>query len=97
MGFKSPQPLPGACAHPAAAHPPTHPPVPTRSITHTPHAFCAPQRYDRATGYVCGTMEARNVPEAEAPVTTFFEGEVVDNVNHTFYTGAALRAGGRRQ
>ncbi len=36
---------------------------------------------------MCGTMEASNVPEAgSTPVTTFFEGEVVDNVNHSFYT-----------
>ena len=51
------------------------------------------QRYDAASGYVCGTMEAANVPEALAPVTTFFEGEIVDNVNHTFYTGACMTAG----
>lgn len=44
------------------------------------------QGYDAARGYVCGTMEANNVPEAAMPVTTFFEGEIVDGVNHYFYT-----------
>ncbi|GAB4817493.1 hypothetical protein N2152v2_004539 [Parachlorella kessleri] len=45
------------------------------------------QGCDTARGYMCGTMEASNVPEAgSTPVTTFFEGEVVDNVNHSFYT-----------
>lgn len=46
------------------------------------------QQYDRGTGYVAGTMEARDVPEAPAPVTTFFEGEIVDNVS----SGAACLA-----
>lgn len=31
-------------------------------------------------------MEAANVPDALEPVRTFFEGEIIDNVNHTFYT-----------
>ena len=34
------------------------------------------QHYDPATGYIAGTMCAANVPDAEAPVQTFFEGEV---------------------
>eukprot|EP00798_Chlamydomonas_sp_ICE-L_P015675 gene15672-21779_t len=39
-----------------------------------------------SSGYVCGLMEARNVPNARAPITTFWEGEIVDNINHTFFT-----------
>lgn len=37
-------------------------------------------------GHLCGTLEAYNIPDSERPVTTFFEGEIVDNVNHTFFT-----------
>lgn len=46
------------------------------------------QGYDPARGYVCGTMEASDVPGlfATSSVTTFFEGEVVDCVHHSFYT-----------
>lgn len=32
-------------------------------------------------------MEATNIPQAAAaPVVTFWEGEIVDNLNHTFLT-----------
>ena len=31
-------------------------------------------------------MCASDVPEAPSPVATFFEGEIIDNVNHSFYT-----------
>lgn len=41
---------------------------------------------DYKTGEVFGTMTARNVPGAEDPVVTYFEGEVIDNVNSTFYS-----------
>lgn len=44
------------------------------------------QGCDMERGYVCGVMEALNVPTAESKVMTFWEGEVVDNVNHNFYT-----------
>ncbi|EFN56463.1 hypothetical protein CHLNCDRAFT_22436, partial [Chlorella variabilis] len=44
------------------------------------------QHYDPAKGYVAGTMEGGNVPDMPAPVTTFFEGEVIDNRNFTFFT-----------
>ncbi|KAL4449372.1 hypothetical protein ABPG77_007016 [Micractinium sp. CCAP 211/92] len=44
------------------------------------------QHYDPSSGYIAGTMEAANVPDALEPVRTFFEGEIIDNVNHTFYT-----------
>lgn len=40
----------------------------------------------RAQGYVCGSMQAINVPSAKASVVTFWEGEVVDGRNHTFFT-----------
>ncbi|KAG6427543.1 hypothetical protein SASPL_111789 [Salvia splendens] len=45
------------------------------------------QGYDHDRGYLCGTMEALNVPMADTPVVTFWEGEIVDTKNYTFYTG----------
>jgi glucose-induced degradation protein 4 len=48
--------------------------------------------YDPHRGYCCGIMEAHDVPEASpgraypTPVETFFEGEIVDNTNHCFWT-----------
>ncbi|WVZ72229.1 hypothetical protein U9M48_020724 [Paspalum notatum var. saurae] len=42
---------------------------------------------DLEQGYLCGTMEALNVPLADTPVVTFWEGEIVDAKNHTFFTG----------
>ncbi|ERN07979.1 hypothetical protein AMTR_s00012p00253320 [Amborella trichopoda] len=45
------------------------------------------QGCDLDHGYLCGTMEALNVPLAETPVVTFWEGEIVDNKNYTFFTG----------
>ena len=42
--------------------------------------------YSHTTGEICGTMTAQDVPEAEAPVVTFFQGEIIDNVNNSFYT-----------
>ena len=41
---------------------------------------------DFARGVLCGTMTAKNVPEATTPVVTFFTGEIVDNMNWSFYT-----------
>lgn len=38
------------------------------------------------TGYVCGSMQAENVPQAKTPVVTFWEGDIIDNVNHSFVT-----------
>ena len=40
-----------------------------------------------STGYVCGSMSAENVPQVRQPVVTFWEGEIIDNVNHRFVTG----------
>jgi len=45
------------------------------------------QGCDLEHGYLCGSMEALNVPSAETPVVTFWEGEIVDNRNYTFLTG----------
>lgn len=45
------------------------------------------QGCDMQRGYLCGSMEALNVPAAEIPVVTFWEGEIVDNRNYTFFTG----------
>ncbi|XBI24561.1 hypothetical protein VPH35_049644 [Triticum aestivum] len=42
---------------------------------------------DIEQGYLCGTMEALNVPLADTPVVTFWEGEIVDATNYTFFTG----------
>ena len=36
------------------------------------------------SGYVCGTMSA--FVKNNAPVETFWEGEIIDNKNHTFRT-----------
>lgn len=47
------------------------------------------QSVDKSTGKISGTMTARNVPEAEAPVVTYFEGEIIDNINASFYTSHA--------
>lgn len=50
-----------------------------------------------SNSYICGTMCASDVPEAPSPVATFFEGEIIDNVNHSFYTAdwdAVRMAGG---
>ncbi|CAI9287546.1 hypothetical protein Lser_V15G26005 [Lactuca serriola] len=44
------------------------------------------QGCDLDHGYLCGTMEALNVPMADTPVVTFWEGEIVDTKNHTFFT-----------
>jgi hypothetical protein len=41
---------------------------------------------DWKTGTLCGTMCATSVPLAELPVITFFEGEIVDNANASFFT-----------
>ncbi|CAI0471866.1 unnamed protein product [Linum tenue] len=45
------------------------------------------QGCDLDRGYLCGTMEALNVPMADTPVVTFWEGEIVDIKNYTFFTG----------
>nr|XP_043610563.1 glucose-induced degradation protein 4 homolog [Erigeron canadensis] len=44
------------------------------------------QGCDLNHGYLCGTMEALNVPMADTPVVTFWEGEIVDTKNYTFFT-----------
>ncbi|XP_008448136.1 uncharacterized protein LOC103490410 isoform X2 [Cucumis melo] len=45
------------------------------------------QGLDLEHGYLCGTMEALNVPMADTPVVTFWEGEIVDGKNYNFFTG----------
>lgn len=44
------------------------------------------QEVNLETGYVCGSMRAENVPQAKTPVLTFWEGDIIDNVNHSFIT-----------
>ncbi|KAJ9053135.1 hypothetical protein DSO57_1027313 [Entomophthora muscae] len=41
---------------------------------------------DQSTGTVVGLMEALNVPVASSTVVTYWEGEVVDFVNHNLWT-----------
>ncbi|KAK3282600.1 hypothetical protein CYMTET_9671 [Cymbomonas tetramitiformis] len=44
------------------------------------------QGCDLDQGYICGSMEALNVPSAKSSVVTFWEGEIVDNKNYNFFT-----------
>ncbi|KAL3137890.1 hypothetical protein ABBQ38_005142 [Trebouxia sp. C0009 RCD-2024] len=44
------------------------------------------EEVNQQTGYVCGSMRAENVPQAKTPVLTFWEGDIIDNVNHCFIT-----------
>jgi len=37
-------------------------------------------------GTVCGIMEATNVPAMNGSIMTYWEGEIVDGINHDFYT-----------
>ncbi|KAL4448146.1 hypothetical protein ABPG75_005365 [Micractinium tetrahymenae] len=60
--------------------------VRSAALPPAPLRCAALQHYDPSSGYIAGTMEAANVPDALEPVCTFFEGEIIDNVNHTFYT-----------
>jgi len=45
------------------------------------------QGYDHERGYICGSMEAQNLPTSDETVITFWEGEIVDNINYSFFTG----------
>jgi glucose-induced degradation protein 4 len=47
--------------------------------------------YDERRGELTGSMSA-SLPDNPHPVVTFFTGEVVDNVNHCFYTSQAAWA-----
>lgn len=44
------------------------------------------QGVNLARGTVCGSMEALDVPKADAPVVTFWTGEIIDNINYFFRT-----------
>lgn len=59
---------------------------PAAAAQPTPASTRAAQGCDFEAGTVCGTLEAFNVPDSDKPITTFFEGEIVDNVNHSFFT-----------
>ena len=71
--------------------PPPHPP-PTSTSQSPPLSLPAAQvvvrvqGVDMARGYACGVMEAMNVPQANEPIITFWEGEIIDNTNHSFFT-----------
>jgi len=41
---------------------------------------------DLNRGQLFGTMEALNIPQANSPVITAWEGEIIDNRNFTFVT-----------
>eukprot|EP00656_Telonema_subtile_P030137 TRINITY_DN3315_c0_g1_i5.p1 TRINITY_DN3315_c0_g1~~TRINITY_DN3315_c0_g1_i5.p1 ORF type:complete len:197 (-),score=16.98 TRINITY_DN3315_c0_g1_i5:204-794(-) len=45
------------------------------------------QGYEPERGYICGSMEAHNLPTSEDHVVTFWEGQIIDNCNYSFYTG----------
>eukprot|EP00735_Rhodelphis_limneticus_P014952 TRINITY_DN906_c0_g1::TRINITY_DN906_c0_g1_i1::g.15952::m.15952 TRINITY_DN906_c0_g1::TRINITY_DN906_c0_g1_i1::g.15952 ORF type:complete len:198 (+),score=1.65,sp/Q9CPY6/GID4_MOUSE/35.68/4e-29,Vac_ImportDeg/PF09783.4/1.4e-48 TRINITY_DN906_c0_g1_i1:100-693(+) len=45
------------------------------------------QGLDLRKAYICGSMEALNVPCANSSVITFWEGEIIDNQNFGFITG----------
>merc|ERR1712182_121517 len=40
------------------------------------------------SGTCSGSMEARNVPSTRSPVVTYWDGEIVDNINFRFFTSA---------
>ena len=44
------------------------------------------EHVDFEKGEVFGSMTASNVPGAASPVVTYFEGEIIDNENATFYS-----------
>eukprot|EP00803_Ostreobium_quekettii_P003319 evm.model.scf_2409.1 EVM.evm.TU.scf_2409.1 scf_2409:3514-7781(+) len=62
---------------------PPHPPVPDHAGDPW-QVSVQIQCYSLEMGYVCGTMKANVSPQS--PVVTFWEGEIVDNENHTFFT-----------
>ncbi|CAI7817520.1 unnamed protein product [Closterium sp. NIES-54] len=45
------------------------------------------QQCDMRRGYLCGSMEALNVPSTDTSVVTFWDGEIVDGKNYSFFTG----------
>ena len=52
-------------------------------------AMAALQEVDWARGYVAGSMTASQVPQAKAPITTFWEGEIVGCGGHRFHSAQA--------
>eukprot|EP00002_Diphylleia_rotans_P004069 TRINITY_DN12928_c0_g1_i1.p1 TRINITY_DN12928_c0_g1~~TRINITY_DN12928_c0_g1_i1.p1 ORF type:complete len:202 (+),score=45.56 TRINITY_DN12928_c0_g1_i1:73-678(+) len=44
------------------------------------------QTFQPENGYINGVMEAVNVPSIESSVLTFWEGEIVNGIQHGFYT-----------
>lgn len=42
---------------------------------------------DFHSGFICGTIEATDVPSAKSPILTYWEGEILNNHTHTFVTG----------
>ena len=48
------------------------------------------QEVDWARGYVAGRMTASQVPQAKAPITTFWEGEIVGCGGYRFHSAQVL-------
>eukprot|EP00879_Flechtneria_rotunda_P014555 GHRR01015210.1.p1 GENE.GHRR01015210.1~~GHRR01015210.1.p1 ORF type:complete len:507 (+),score=214.38 GHRR01015210.1:231-1751(+) len=46
------------------------------------------QDVDLSRGYVAGSMQAQDVPGLHSPIETFWEGQVIDDIHHTFHTRA---------
>lgn len=60
--------------------------IPVLPVSWPEGVNCSIQGLDLKRGTVCGSMEALDVPKAASPVVTFWEGEIVDNVNFRFLT-----------
>eukprot|EP00658_Telonema_sp_P-2_P052043 TRINITY_DN4018_c0_g1_i2.p1 TRINITY_DN4018_c0_g1~~TRINITY_DN4018_c0_g1_i2.p1 ORF type:complete len:196 (-),score=31.33 TRINITY_DN4018_c0_g1_i2:454-1041(-) len=44
------------------------------------------QGYEPERGYICGSMEAHNLPTSQEHVVTFWEGQIIDGIHFGFYT-----------
>ncbi|KXZ52696.1 hypothetical protein GPECTOR_9g742 [Gonium pectorale] len=53
--------------------------------------------YDVGRGTLSGSMVAQNGPQSKRPIVTYFEGEIVDNANFTFWTGSKWGAAPSRE
>lgn len=69
----------------ADTHTHTHAHAHFRSLALSHHCL---QEVDAARGRLAGSMQAFDVAGADGPIDTFFEGEVIDDANATFWTGS---------
>lgn len=58
----------------------------TRRLVDTPYDLTHSPQPRRPQGTACGVMEAYNLPDCKAPIVTFWEADIIDNVHHTFFT-----------